>query len=299
MDLTIVMSTCNRAIDTQRFLESLETTQCRPEVKWEVIVVDNNSTDQTSAVVSEYIQRAGYPLKLLLEARKGKSAGVNAGISAARGKIIALTDDDIIVTQDWVQGIIDYFQQNELAGCIGGMVQLFNPADAPITIKTDPTPAIVEHANFTPHNTPVFGCNAAIRRTVLDETGLFDLELGPGTPMRAAEDIDLVYRIAKAGFQIHYVPSIMVFHNHGRRTQEQVRRIRRDYGYGMGALYAKYFKLFDRQIMRCAYWDIRDTLRRNILRCMFDKESREQMRNVYYNLIGILLYLRHHKESPT
>lgn len=299
MDLTIVMSTCNRATDTQRFLESLETTQCRPEIQWEVIVVDNNSTDQTSPIVSAYIEHAGYPLKLIKETQKGKSAGVNAGIHVARGRILALTDDDVIVTPNWVQGIIDYFEKNELAGCVGGMVKLFNPEDAPITIKTDPTPAIVDHTNFTPHNTPVFGCNASIRRSVLEKIGLLDVELGPGIPTRAAEDIDLVYRVVKAGFQAHYVPSIVVFHNHGRRTEEQIRRIRRDYGYGMGALYAKYFKLSDRKIMRCAYWDIRGTIRQNLPHCLFDKDSREQLRHVYYNLMGILLYLRYHKKSPT
>lgn len=298
MDLTIVMSTCNRATDTLRFLESLETTQCRPEIQWEVIVVDNNSTDHTPTVVADYIPRAGYPLKLVKETRKGRSAGINAGINAARGRFLALTDDDIIVTPNWVQEIIDYFDHNELAGCIGGMVKLFNPEDAPITIKTDTTPAIIDQTNFTPHDTPVLGCNTAIRRSVLDKIGLFDLELGVGTPTRAGEDVDLVYRVLKTGFQVHYAPSIVVFHNHGRRTAEQIRHLKRGYGYGLGAFYAKYFQLSDRQVMQWAYWDMRSTIRRHLPRSLFNRKSREEIRQVYYTLIGTTLYLRHHNKSP-
>lgn len=298
MDLSIVMSTCNRAADTQRFLESLETIQCRAGIQWEVIVVDNNSTDATPTVVSDYIPRAGFPLRLVKETRKGRSAGINAGINAAAGRYLALTDDDIIVTPNWAQEIIDHFDRHDNAGCIGGMVKLFNPEDAPITIKTDPTPAIIDRSNFTPHDTPVLGCNTALRRSVLDQIGLFDLELGVGTPTRSGEDVDLVYRILNTGMEVHYAPSIVVYHNHGRRTAAQIKHLKKGYGYGLGAFYAKYFRLSDRQVMRWAYWDIRTTVRRHLPKILFNPKSREEIRQIYYTLVGTALYLRHHEKAP-
>lgn len=294
MDLSIVMSTFNRPEDTLRFLASLETTLTRTNVEWEVIVVDNNSTDNTPDLVASYIDKAGYPLRLVTERRKGRSAGINAGIHASSGRYLAFTDDDILVTPDWVQCIVDYLDQHPEAGCVGGMVKLFNTADAPITINTSTVLAVIDHASFTPHNTPILGCNTAIRRSLLNSIGLFDLELGVGTPTRSGEDVDLVYRVLKSGLEVHYVPAIVVFHNHGRRTPDQIRHVRRGYGYGLGAFYAKYFAASDRQVMRWAYWDARRTIMKNIARALVSAKSRAELMQIYYVAIGMLLYLRYH-----
>jgi GT2 family glycosyltransferase len=175
------------------------------------------------------------------------------------------------------------------------MVKLFNPEDAPITINTSPVHAVVDNATFTPHNTPILGCNTAVRRSLLDRIGLFDLELGVGTPTRSGEDVDLIYRVITSGYEVHYVPEIVVYHNHGRRTSEQIKHLRKGYGYGLGAFYAKYFSASDRQIMRWAYWDIRQTLKSHVLRALFSVKSREELLQVYYVLVGMLIYRRNHK----
>lgn len=294
MDLSIVMSTFNRPEDTLRFLESLEATVTRSSVAWEVVVVDNNSTDHTPDVVAAYIGRAGYPLRLVTERKKGRSAGINAGIHATTGHYLAFTDDDILVTPEWVQCIIDYFDAHAEAGCIGGMVKLFNPEDAPITINTSPIHAVIDNASFTPHNTPILGCNTAIRKSLLDQIGLFDLELGVGTPTRSGEDVDLIYRTITSGYEVHYVPEIVVFHNHGRRTSEQIKHLRKGYGYGLGAFYAKYFLVSDRQVMRWAYWDARQTLKTHTLGVLFSAKSRQELKQLYYILIGVLVYRKNH-----
>ena len=294
INLSIVMSTFNRPDDTLRFLESLEKTVTRPEVRWEVVVVDNNSTDNTPAIVSSYMARAGYPLQLITERRKGRSAGINAGIQACSGRYLAFTDDDVVVTPEWVQGIVDYFDRHPDAGCIGGMVKLFNPEDAPITINTSPVHAEVDRATFTPHNTPILGCNTAVRRSLLDTIGLFDLELGVGTPTRSGEDVDLIYRAISSRCEVHYVPDIVVHHNHGRRTSGQIRNLRKGYGYGLGAFYAKYFSVSDRQVMRWAYWDLRHAIQSHVFRVLFSAKSREELLRVYYVLVGMLIYKRNH-----
>jgi len=295
MNLSVVMSTFNRPNDTLRFLESLEKTVTRRGVQWEVVVVDNNSTDNTAAVVASYINRARYPLRLITEHQQGRSAGINAGIRACSGGYLAFTDDDVLVTPEWVQGIVDYFDKHPEAGCIGGMVKLFNPDDAPITISTSSVYAVVDRTTFTPHNTLIFGCNTAVRRSLLDEIGLFDLELGVGTPTRSGEDVDLVYRVITSSCEVHYVPEIVVHHNHGRRTSKQIKQLRKGYGYGLGAFYAKYFSSSDRQVMRWAYWDLRHTITCHILRALFFVKSREELRRIYYVLVGMLIYRRNHK----
>lgn len=295
MNLSVVMSTFNRPDDTLRFLESLEKTETRPGVQWEVIVVDNGSTDRTPDVVRSYIARAGYALQLISEARKGRSSGINAGIRAATGRYLAFTDDDIVVTPDWVQGIIDYLDRHPEAGCIGGMVKLHNPADAPITITTSETHAVIDSSTFTPHNPQILGCNTAIRRSLLDEIGLFDAELGVGTPTRSGEDVDLLHRVLTSNCELHYVPEIVVHHNHGRRTAQQIRSVMKGYGYGLGAFYAKYFSSSDRQVMRWAYWDLRHTIGRHVLRALFAVKSRAELLRLVHVLLGMLIYKRHHK----
>jgi GT2 family glycosyltransferase len=139
-----------------------------------------------------------------------------------------------------------------------------------------------------------------VRCALLDEIGFFDPELGVGTPTGAGEDVDLIYRFIAAGCQVHYVPEVVVDHNHGRRTRAQVRRVKRAYSHGLGAFYAKYFLASDRRVMKWAYWDIRDTLRSHALRALFLAKSREEILHLFQVLIGMSIYRRHraHSRSP-
>jgi GT2 family glycosyltransferase len=79
----------------------------------------------------------------------------------------------------------------------------------------------------------------ALKRRVFDDVGMFDPMFGPGR-VACCEDIDLVYRAQRKGLKFMYLPEMLVYHNHGRRTDDDVRRIQRQYIAGHGAFYAKH-----------------------------------------------------------
>ena len=222
MDLSVVVSTYNRVEDLERFLDSLRNTVVPTGCDWELILVDNNSSDGTEALARDYALAAPFPVVYLFEPQQGKSHGVNTGIARARGHIIAFTDDDVVVSPKWISTIIDYFDRHQAVGCVGGMVQLYDPMDAPVSVRLSKDPEKFDRSNFSARKIPLMGCNLAVRAEVMRSVGDFDPNLGPGCSVGVAEDLDILYRIIRAGYQLHYCPDMLVYHNHGRRTAEHL-----------------------------------------------------------------------------
>ena len=293
MDVSIVVSSKNRRDDVLRFLQSLRDTRVAEGRTWELVFVDNNSTDDTAEVVRNFIPGAGYPVTYLLETGRGKSRGVNAGIRLSTGRFIALTDDDAIVPSGWVQAIIDRFDTDADSACVGGVVKPYVDDIAHVSIRLSEIPESADARNFAVTSIPVIGCNMSIRRTVLESTGLFDVDLGPGTWTKAAEDVDILYRIIRLGFRLDYVPEIWLYHNHDRRTPEQVLPVNEGYLLGRGAFYAKFVLSGDMLVARWAYWEVLGQLRRHLLTAPFNSRSRKGMRALYLLLKGAVGYLFH------
>src|SRR5271165_2674235 len=97
MKLSAVLCTYNRCRSLRRALESLSVSILPESIEWEVLVVDNNSSDQTEAVVEDFSRRYPGRFRYLFEPRQGKSYALNAAILAARGDVLAFTDDDVAV----------------------------------------------------------------------------------------------------------------------------------------------------------------------------------------------------------
>src|SRR4051812_18990090 len=103
-DVSVVLSTYNRARSLLLTLESLVSQETPPHLQYEIIVVDNNSTDETRAVV-EGLRSRFTRLFYHFEGRQGVSYGRNTGIANARAPIVAFTDDDNDVSPTWVATI--------------------------------------------------------------------------------------------------------------------------------------------------------------------------------------------------
>lgn len=99
MKFSVIIATYNRADELPRTLESLK--KLEADEPWEVIVVDNNSSDNTREVV-EGVKSFPVPLRYIFEKEQGRSAALNAGIRAAQGEILAVTDDDVRVDPHWL-----------------------------------------------------------------------------------------------------------------------------------------------------------------------------------------------------
>jgi GT2 family glycosyltransferase len=254
MDLSLIVCTRNRVANLAMLFESLDAQKVPPHIEWEVLVVDNGSTDGTQEVVRCQAAREKR-YRYLHEARAGKSFALNRGVREARGRILVFTDDDCIVDEGWLHEISREFDCDPSLGVLGGRVELFDPRDKPITIITERERAVVSRVK-TFIEPVIFGCNMAIRRDVLENTGGFDVEMVFGfTSVASSEDIDIVYRIVRRGYKALYSPAVLVLHNHGRRSDAEVTRLLFQYCAGRGNFYAKHM-FHDRLVAKCAMWDI-------------------------------------------
>ncbi len=256
--VSIVIATYNRSDALVRCLESLHAME-RP-APCEVVVVDNASTDGTRQVVESAQAGEGMSIRYLFEPRRGKSAALNAGIAAAQGEIMAFTDDDCVVDPEWMRAILDEFAASPELALLGGRVELGDPRDIPITIVRNPDRRRLQR--ITDVFGAIIGANMALRRGCLASLGGgFDLSLGPGTP-RVSEDLDIVYRAYRCGLGVAYSPRPLVYHNHGRRTESDLRRLLTGYNRGLGAFYLKHILKGDREALKSAFWDVRAHVRK-------------------------------------
>ena len=105
MKITVILCTYNRCQSLVRALDSLAASILSETIEWEVLVVDNNSSDQTKAIVEDFCRQYPGRFRYLFEPQQGKSYALNAGIREARGDILAFVDDDVTVEPMWLQNL--------------------------------------------------------------------------------------------------------------------------------------------------------------------------------------------------
>src|SRR5215831_4700728 len=97
MNISVVLATYNRAASLQVTLDTFLTQVVRFDVEWELLVVDNNSTDSTHDVVERFARAAHFPVRYIFEKRQGRSYSLNTAIAEAKGEVIDFTDDDVLL----------------------------------------------------------------------------------------------------------------------------------------------------------------------------------------------------------
>src|SRR5688572_21637380 len=123
VDATILICTYNRGEYLTRTLDSLAMMPANSGFSWNVLVVDNNSSDNTRQVVLSRADRFPVPLTYLFEGRQGKSNALNTGMSAARARILVFTDDDVDVGPDWIQASVQPLLERKDIDYTGGPVR--------------------------------------------------------------------------------------------------------------------------------------------------------------------------------
>lgn len=253
--LDVVVATHNRSENLGELLKGLLRCQSPESLDWYVWIIDNNSTDSTRATAKAFCEQNAQRFHYVFEKMQGKSYALNRGIRESSSEIIVFIDDDCIPDPLWLENIAREFSSRPELGILGGRIELFDSRDKPVTIRTWQdrrvltAPAAVFYF--------IAGCNLAIRRNTLDAVGEFDSRLGPASRSDAAEDVDYIYRALRLGTQIEYVPDVLVYHNHGRRTDLEIQSLRRKYLRGRGAFYAKHILKGDAKVLKLAYWEFR------------------------------------------
>lgn len=289
-DLSFIVCTRDRAGPLPRCLDAIDrAVAAAPQGAFELIVVDNGSSDATAQVVRDWFAAHATAGQLVVEPRPGLSNARNAGLAAARGRLLAFTDDDCEVAPDYAAVALDQFAKTPGPLLLGGRVELGDPADLPFTIKPDADPATFAHPMHP--GGFILGCNMIMSRDLLEAVGPFDIVLGAGAPMKSAEDTDYVYRAHLAGAPVLYEPSLVVSHFHGRRDIGDIAKLHRGYNIGNGALYAKH-GLRHPKLLLHMYWDLRDGLREFVGGPRFDERLGLSHRGkVWGNLAGAWSYL--------
>ncbi len=218
MNVTIILCTYNRCEILKKALESISELKLPTSVEWEVLIVDNNSTDQTRNVVQGYCCRFPGRFRYLFEPQQGKSFALNSGIREARGKILAFTDDDVTVHPAWLQNITAELRNGEWAGS-GGRTCPEHSFSAPPWLELQGRYALGPLAIFDLGDQalelkePPFGNNMAFRREMFEKYAGFRIDLGPqpGSEIRS-EDTEFGNRLLAAGERLRYEPSAVVYH---------------------------------------------------------------------------------------
>ena len=237
MSVSLVVSTRNRGGRLQDFFASLVGLD-PPAGGWELILVDNGSTDGTADAIRRFADGAPFAVRCVHAATPGLSHARNAGLQHASGRIVAFTDDDCYPRPDYLRAVVDVFAHHQ-AGVIGGRVVLHDPADAPVGVKDAPAAFEIPPRTFVRAGI-MHGANMAVRREVLETIGGFDPRLGAGTRAMAGEDTDFIARAVWAGWTARYDPCPTVAHHHGRKPGAAAERQRQAYDRGRGAYYGKW-----------------------------------------------------------
>jgi glycosyltransferase involved in cell wall biosynthesis len=215
-DVSVVVSTYNRAGRLPAALEALLAQE--GGVPYEIVVVDNNSTDGTRDVVAAIASRAGGRIRYAFEPRQGLSYGRNTGITLARAPIIALSDDDVRVAADWVLRLKRTFDAHPEIDYVGGRVlpEWLEPPPRWLT-TAHWAPLALQDYGAEPWITGreravcLVGANLAFRRRVFDTVGLFAPALGRiKDGIGSTEDHDMQLRVWRAGLYGLYAPAVVV-----------------------------------------------------------------------------------------
>jgi glucosyl-dolichyl phosphate glucuronosyltransferase len=220
MKISTILCTYNRSGSLSKALQSIAASVLPETTEWEVLVVDNNSSDPTKTVVQAFCEQYPGHFHYVFEPKQGKSYALNTGIRKASGDVLAFVDDDVIVEPNWLQNLTSPLQDGRTTGTggrilpaqgfvppdwlalegpcnlVGALCAYFNPGDAPGELKEPP-----------------FGANMAFRKEMFDKYGDFRTDLGPFPNNKIGfEDTEFGRRLMNGGEHLQYVPSAVVYH---------------------------------------------------------------------------------------
>ncbi|MFH9003673.1 glycosyltransferase [Streptomyces afghaniensis] len=238
---SVVVATRERAGQLARALDSL---LAQDHPRFEIVVVDNAPvTSETRELIErKYAERVRY----VCEPVPGLAVAHNTGLAAARGEVVAFTDDDVVADPRWLTELTAPFAADPGLGCSTGLI-------LPARLTTPAQVLLESHGGFAkgftprtydparpPGDEPLFpftagrfgsGANMAFRTAALRSVGGFDPATGAGTAARGGDDLYGFVRVLAQGHRLRYTPSALVWHHHRETWQDLETQA---YGYGAG-----------------------------------------------------------------
>lgn len=244
-ELSIVICTYNRAQMLDDVLESFSVLRPVPDISFEVIVVDNNSSDNTRGIVETWQSRNEYPLRYLLEKQQGSSYARNLGISEGKGNWLWFLDDDVYLDENWLQGVTDVIRNYPEAMAIAGKIVLEFESPEPdwlpdIAYNYYGLTRFGEIPRWLSRGEYPVSANAAIRKAVFESVGLFNSNLGRvGNSLISWDETEFFMRLYRSGGQVIYTPHAIVRHRITKQRLSKLWLIRRVFSDGISQVIAE------------------------------------------------------------
>lgn len=223
MDISVIICTYNRAENLPDSIAHLERQRDMDDIDWEVVVVDNNSSDSTREVVTELAGKSTIRVRYLFQPEQGASNARNLGIQETDSPFLVFIDDDILVSERWLRPFHDTLVQED-CDVAGGRIHLHLQSPLPPWISEDMR-GFLGHQDFGAEPFRMDGAtqypfagNMALRRDVFDRAGVFNAKLGKkgsGEGRKAlfkGAEKEFFDRVHAAGCSFCYQPQALVYH---------------------------------------------------------------------------------------
>ncbi len=226
MDFSVIICTYNRSRNLPSCLAALARQEAVERIDWEILVVDNNSSDDTAGTVERLSRELPVRIRYVREPQQGLNYARNCGVTNSHGSHFTFVDDDIHVSPQWLAALHQAFSRTD-ADAIGGRIHLDPSIELPAwVIPGSETAGFLGYQDFGDEAFRMdgrskypFGGNMSFHRRVVERIGLFDPKLGRkgegrkrGELFKGAET-DYFHRLTAAGdARIFYEPRAIVYH---------------------------------------------------------------------------------------
>jgi glucosyl-dolichyl phosphate glucuronosyltransferase len=215
--ISIIIATHNRACALRQTLDDLAKVRVAAGWQPELILVDNGSSDDTAAVMRS-AKFENITAQYFYEPRKGQSNALNTALRHVKGEIILFTDDDVSVSQDWLEKMVEVFVQDR-ADAVVGKVLLADYLARPWLSRMHKS-FLAAPEDQSDETLELIGANMGFRRSVLNKVPGFDPELGPGAIGFGGETL-FSKQLVEAGFKLKFAREAVVVH---RPDESRLRR---------------------------------------------------------------------------
>lgn len=250
MDLEIIICTYNNAPLLDQTLEAIARQQVKT-ARWSVLVVDNNCTDGTAAVVEKHRQSQRIPnLRKVTEMRQGLVYARLCGITHTSATWIAFVDDDCLLQENWVEQAAQFAHTHPHCGAFGGKVVLDWETPPPAVLKQHERAFAAcdrghQSQQLSRQDSHIPGAGLVLQRTALLKSEWVNHQwlIGrSGNQLTAGDDSEIVLRILNAGYELWYNSNCLLYHHIAQKRISEAYLIRLVFGFGLSAPLIAYLR---------------------------------------------------------
>ncbi len=242
-DVSLIFATYNGEHTLNRLFDSLQKQQNIDDLKWNIIVVDNSSTDKTPDIINHY--QSSLPIIAKSENKQGKNAALNNAISDLEqlGDLVIISDDDVVFSENFIYTYYKMTQNCDGYDVFGGTIQpLWEQEPTPELMKGIPlSPAFaLNNTNASGEISPcgIFGPNMAVRKSIFTSGITFNEAIGPkGKNYPMGSETEFLTRLKNKGYKAYFFSEVIVEHIVRKWQFEQKWLNNRAYKAGRGAVY--------------------------------------------------------------